>query len=88
MSYHAQKLGMTGPNPQRHVLHCILLKVVSSKNCCISFSSDIFFSVPFTCSHQDEAEDRDNFLIKPNDNLIVAGHVDQDFSVLEISGEV
>ena len=33
---------------------------------------------------QDEKED---FKIKPDDNLIVAGHVDQDFSTLEISGD-
>ena len=86
--YHAQKLGMTGPNAQRHVLHCALLKVVRSKKLFYSFLIRHIFSVPFICAHQDEAEDRDNFLIKPNDNLIVAGHVDQDFSVLEISGEV
>lgn len=40
---------------------------------------------PYVTLKPDEAEDRDNFLIKPNDNLIVAGHVDQDFSILEIS---
>lgn len=30
-------------------------------------------------------EDEEDFNIKPDDNLIVAGHVDQDFSTLEIS---
>lgn len=35
----------------------------------------------------DEEEEEEDFKIKPGDNLIVAGHVDQDFSTLEISGE-
>lgn len=32
-----------------------------------------------------EEDEKEDFKIKPDDNLIVAGHVDQDFSTLEIS---
>ena len=34
-----------------------------------------------------EEDEKEDFNIKPDDNLIVAGHVDQDFSTLEISGD-
>ena len=36
----------------------------------------------------DDNEEKEDFNIKSDDNLIVAGHVDQDFSNLEISGKV
>ena len=42
------------------------------------------FCLYFKDKDEDETED---FNIKPDDNLIVAGHVDQDFSTLEISGD-
>ncbi|XP_068710314.1 periodic tryptophan protein 1 homolog [Montipora foliosa] len=38
-----------------------------------------------TLGNLDEKDEEENFIIKPNDNLVVAGHVDQDFSTLEIS---
>jgi len=37
---------------------------------------------------KDDDKEEEDFNIKPDDNLIVVGHVDQDFSTLEISGEV
>ena len=41
------------------------------------------FCLLFQDNDSDEEED---FHIKPDDNLIVTGHVDEDFSALEISG--
>ena len=41
------------------------------------------FGLLFQDNDSDEEED---FHIKPDDNLIVTGHVDEDFSALEISG--
>ena len=41
------------------------------------------FCLLFQDNDSDEEED---FHIKPEDNLIVTGHVDEDFSALEISG--
>ena len=41
------------------------------------------FCLLFQDSDSGEEED---FHIKPEDNLIVTGHVDEDFSALEISG--
>ena len=34
----------------------------------------------------DDSDEEEDFHIKPDDNLIVTGHVDEDFSALEISG--
>ena len=33
-------------------------------------------------------EEKEDFIIKPDDNLIVVGHVDEDYSNLEIYGEL
>lgn len=49
------------------------------------FSINAFASFHLLFQDNDSDEEED-FHIKPDDNLIVTGHVDEDFSALEISG--
>lgn len=55
----------------------------------INFFSSSRFLITLSLLHskdRDEDEEED-FNIKPDDNLLVAGHVDEDLSSLEISGD-